>query len=200
MTTGELKLPPHIILLDQQNGHMDVDDVEPPLAHAREEAAGGAPESGMPIYEATEAAPAVDEAPVPAADSGSNNASAADECPPSADPGPTGVAGAPDAAKGEEDDEDAGLPETNDAAQNEKPMTSAGDVSNAASDVRVYDGLTSHGLDQTQIDELFAAVHEMKSKSSASNLFKHGWQLIYTMRAPGASTRGDLCVIDPRDG
>ena len=194
MSTGALKLPPHIVLLE--DGGANDGDKAQPLPHAAQEQTSPG----------TEEAAAVDEAPTAAAAPGSSDASAADEGPPSADPEPAGAAGADAAAAASdapaegEEDEDADTPETNDAEQNEKPTTGTGDISNAASDVRVYDGLESHGLDQTQIDELFAAVHEMKSKSSASNFFKHGWQLIYTLRTPGSSTRGDMCVIDPRDG
>lgn len=198
MSTGELELPPHIVLLDRQDGSVTVDDTEPSLAQT-------APD---PTCKGTEDEAADNEAAAAAAPS-TSDASAADECPPTADSEPTGLdsaasaaaaAAAADAPARGEEDEGAGTPETNDDAQNEKPMTSAGEISNAASDVRVYDGLPAHGLDQAQIDELFAAVHEMKSKSSASNFFKHGWQLIYTLRTPGSSTRGDMCVIDPRDG
>ena len=81
-----------------------------------------------------------------------------------------------------------------------KPVDQSGNISNSAASVRLYSGLPPHGLTDEQISELFDAVQQMKAKSSNQNFFKHGWQCMFTLRAPGATTRGDMCVIDPRDG
>ena len=106
------------------------------------------------------------------------------------------------------------------------PVTRDGNISTRAADVRPYAGLTPHGLDDSQLQQLFQAIEDMKRRrarcpshaspklalqapfprtadpSSAKNtdtvLF--GWRLIYTLRAPGSSTRGDMAVHDPRDG
>ena len=75
-----------------------------------------------------------------------------------------------------------------------------GPISNSVADVRVYPGLPPHGLTEEQITELFDAVQRMKSKSSNQNFVKHGWQCLYVLRSSGSATRGDMCVIDPRDG
>jgi hypothetical protein len=66
--------------------------------------------------------------------------------------------------------------------------------------VRTYPGLPPHGLSEDEIAELFDAVQRMKSKSSNQNFVKHGWQCLYVLRTSGSATRGDMCVIDPRDG
>ena len=73
-------------------------------------------------------------------------------------------------------------------------------ITNSVADVRTYPGLRPHGLSEDEISELFDAVQLMKSKSSNQNFVKHGWQCVYTLRSAGSATRGDMCVIDPRDG
>lgn len=73
-------------------------------------------------------------------------------------------------------------------------------ISNSVADVRTYPGLPPHGLSEDEIAELFDAVQRMKSKSSNQNFVKHGWQCLYVLRTSGSATRGDMCVIDPRDG
>ena len=73
-------------------------------------------------------------------------------------------------------------------------------ISNSVADVRTYPGLPPHGLSEDEIAELFDAVQRMKSKSSNQNFVKHGWQCLYALRTSGSATRGDMCVIDPRDG
>ena len=73
-------------------------------------------------------------------------------------------------------------------------------ISNSVADVRTYPGLPPHGLSEDEVAELFDAVQRMKSKSSNQNFVKHGWQCIYALRTSGSATRGDMCVIDPRDG
>ena len=121
------------------------------------------------------------------AEEGEEPAEVAGEAP--ADAMPPATEGDEQPAKEEENDDD------DDAF--EKPLTTTGNISNAASDVRIYEGLPSHGMDETQIDELFKAVHEMRAKTSNQNFFVHGWQLIYPLRAPGASSRGDMTCAPP---
>ena len=80
------------------------------------------------------------------------------------------------------------------------PITSAG-ISSRPEDVQVYAGLTPHGLSEAQIDELFEAIAAMRKAAKATEFVKHGWTLQWKVRQnQGGSTRGDMCIIDPRDG
>ena len=75
------------------------------------------------------------------------------------------------------------------------------DVNERGQVVRAWrDFQQMYGLTEEQITELFDAVQRMKSKSSNQNFVKHGWQCLYVLRSSGSATRGDMCVIDPRDG
>ena len=79
------------------------------------------------------------------------------------------------------------------------PITSAG-ISSRPEDVQVYEGLTPHGLSEAQIDELFEAIAAMRKAAKATEFVKHGWTLQWKVRQnQGGSTRGDMCIIDPRD-
>ena len=65
----------------------------------------------------------------------------------------------------------------------------------------MYAGLTPHGLSEAQIDELFEAIAAMRKAAKATEFVKHGWTLQWKVRQnQGGSTRGDMCIIDPRDG
>ena len=65
----------------------------------------------------------------------------------------------------------------------------------------MYEGLTPHGLSEAQIDELFEAIAAMRKAAKATEFVKHGWTLQWKVRQnQGGSTRGDMCIIDPRDG
>ena len=99
---------------------------------------------------------------------------------------------------------DADGEETTEAAHQSTPVNDpvnrSARISNSVADVRTYPGLPPHRLSEGEISELFDAVQLMKSKSSNQNFVKHGWQCVYTLRTAGSATRGDMCVIDPRDG
>jgi hypothetical protein len=70
-----------------------------------------------------------------------------------------------------------------------------------ACDVRLYDGLPPHGLSDEQIEEVLEEVRRCKKAARASDKTIHGWRVMYTLRRHGtAANRGDICVIDPRDG
>ena len=98
---------------------------------------------------------------------------------------------APEAAAGSEPSAD----------RNDKPVNIDGTISARAADVRTYQGLPPHGLDDEQIEKLFGAIDEMRRVSRGCDYSLFGWRLVYTLRrAPGSSTRGDIMVVDPRDG
>jgi hypothetical protein len=70
-----------------------------------------------------------------------------------------------------------------------------------ACDVRQYAGLPPHGLSNEQMDEVLEEVQRSKRAGRASDKTVHGWRVMYTLRRQGTTAnRGDICVIDPRDG
>ena len=81
------------------------------------------------------------------------------------------------------------------------PITSAG-ISSRPEGVQVLAGPdAARGLSEAQIDELFAAIAAMRKAAKATEVVKHGWTLQWKVRQnQGGSTRGDMCIIDPRDG
>ena len=56
------------------------------------------------------------------------------------------------------------------------------------------------GLTEQQVEELLTAVEAMRRRPHDTDEWCHGWRLIYTLRGPGASARGDMTVVDPLDG
>ena len=51
-----------------------------------------------------------------------------------------------------------------------------------------------------QVEELLTAVEAMRRRPHDTDEMCHGWRLMYTLRGPGASSRGDMAVVDPIDG
>ena len=54
----------------------------------------------------------------------------------------------------------------------------------------------THSVDADQ--ELLAAVEDVRGSLSAQTIIMHGWTITWSVRPQ--STRGDLCIVDPRDG
>lgn len=70
-----------------------------------------------------------------------------------------------------------------------------------ACDVRPYAGLPPLGLSDEQVEEVLKEVQRSKRTGRASDKEVHGWRVIYTLRRHGTTAnRGDICIIDPRDG
>ena len=53
---------------------------------------------------------------------------------------------------------------------------------------------------EEQAEALIKAVEAMRRRDVGTDELVHGWRLVYTLRAPGGASRGDMCAIDPRDG
>ena len=75
-----------------------------------------------------------------------------------------------------------------------------GDEGSGASGSGASGSGVAHELTDAQAEELLAAVEAMRRRPSNTDEYLHGWRLIYSLRAAGSSSRGDMTAIDPRDG
>jgi site-specific DNA-methyltransferase (adenine-specific) len=60
-------------------------------------------------------------------------------------------------------------------------------------------GAGSASLSKAQSEELFRAIEEARRSAVDVHKTVHGWSVAWRLRPTGASTRGDLTVIDPND-
>ena len=44
------------------------------------------------------------------------------------------------------------------------------------------------------------ALDLMRTAPCSQQIERHGWSISYTLRKPGSSMRGDIHIVDPRDG